>query len=379
MRMYQYQRTNRYFAQTADDTKLLVNDELQALGADDTTPSYRGVYFSASPAVLYRINYCSRLAHRILAPLITFNCHSDRYLYKTASQINWSDFFDVSHTFAIDATVSGSNIRHSRYAAQRLKDAIVDQFRERNGRRPSVNTIQPDVWIHLHIRDNRAVISIDTAGGSLHRRGYRRQTVEAPMLETLAAAIISLTEWDYHTPLYDPFCGSGTLLCEAWIAATHTPPGKLRQHFGFQQLPDYDEPLWKRIKNEADSGVQAIAGDLIAGSDISSETIGHCRANCRALGANIQLSQHNIFELPAIENKWIVCNPPYGIRLQSDDDLSVFYRQLGDFLKQRCKGSTAFIYFGNRTHIKRIGLKPAWKLPLRNGGLDGRLVRYDLY
>ncbi|MFQ5628300.1 MAG: class I SAM-dependent RNA methyltransferase, partial [bacterium] len=242
--MYLYQKTSRYFAQVADDVKDLAEADLQSLGAKSTRQVYRGIHFTATPEVLYKINFRSCLSHRILAPLMTFDCHSDKYLYKTALQIKWQDFLAPSKTFAVNATVSHSNITHSKFAALRLKDAVVDYFRERTGKRPSIDTEYPDVWLSLHIQNNKATISLDTAGGSLHRRGYRRKTVEAPMIETLAAAIIRYSEWDGRSPLCDPFCGSGTLLCEAFLHATQTPAAILRKKFGFERLPDFDVAIW---------------------------------------------------------------------------------------------------------------------------------------
>jgi putative N6-adenine-specific DNA methylase len=379
--MYTYQKTKRYFAQVANDIKELAETELHALGASDVAGAYRGIYFNAEPQVLYRVNYQSRLISRVLAPLTSFHCPSDQTLYRQGSKIDWEDFLDPSLTFAVFATVSQSAISHSQFAALRLKDAVVDYFRDRTGQRPSIDTRNPDVWLNLHIEKDQATISLDTSGGSLHRRGYRRETVAAPMIETLAAAIITLLEWDGRRPLVDPFCGSGTLLCEAYMAASHTPAGVLRNYFGFQNLPDYKATLWQQVKREGLNQRILTPPGLIAGSDISKEAVRAATANAAAITRNhhIRIERQDAFKIPAIEDSVIVCNPPYGIRMAADEDLSGFYKQLGDFLKQRCRRSTAFIYFGDRAYIKRLGLKPSWKKPLATGGLDGRLVKYELY
>ena len=355
--------------------------ELHDLGATDIAGAYRGIYFTAERQVLYRVNCHSRLISRVLAPLASFHCPSDKILYQQTSTIHWEDFLDPSRTFAVFATVSQSAITHSQFAALRLKDAVVDYFRERTGQRPSIDTRDPDVWLNLHIEKDQATISFDTSGGSLHRRGYRRQTVAAPMIETLAAAIINLLEWDGRRPLVDPFCGSGTLLCEAYMAASGTPAGVLRKHFGFQNLPDYKASLWQQVKREGLNQRVLTPPGLIAGSDVSGEAVRAASANAAAITRNhhIRIEQQDAFKIPAIEDSVIVCNPPYGIRMAPDEDLSAFYKQLGDFLKQRCRRSTAFIYFGERAYIKRLGLKPSWKKPLATGGLDGRLVKYALY
>jgi len=248
--MYNYQKTNRYFAQAANDILDITREELEALGAEEISQSYRGLYFNASKKALYKINLQSRLVNRVLAPLLQFNCHSDKYLYNTALQIKWEDFLNSGQTFAVFASVTQSNIRHSKYAALRLKDAVVDYFRERTGSRPSIDTRNPDLWLNLYIENNEAVISVDTSGGSLHRRGYRLDAVQAPMAETVAASIIKYSGWDGSKPFYDPFCGSGTLLCEAYLHASRTPSAFMRKKFGFERLPDFDVRLWEKIQKE---------------------------------------------------------------------------------------------------------------------------------
>ncbi len=379
--MYLYQETDRYFAQVADDLKEIAEKEIQSLGALDTAQVYRGIYFTADQKSLYRINFHSRLINRVLAPLISFKCHSDRTLYKRSSQVPWDDFLGPSHTFAVFASVSGSSIRHSKFAALRLKDAIVDFFRSGSGERPSIDTREPDLWFNLHIENNRATISLDTSGGSLHRRGYRVKTIEAPMIETLAAAIIAYSEWDGATPLCDPFCGSGTLLCEAYMRASQTPSAVLRRRFGFERLPDFDSSFWDEVRRNGMEGIMPLPEGLIEGSDISPEAVRASRHNCSLIDKKkaITVMRRDVFDIEGIEGKTIVCNPPYGIRMGGNLDLGDFYKRLGDFLKQRCRGSRACIYFGERRHIKNIGLRPSWKKTLSNGGLDGRLVMYEIY
>jgi putative N6-adenine-specific DNA methylase len=378
---YNYQKSNRYFAQVADDIKDIASAELIELGADGIKDSYRGIYFNASPKVLYKINYFSRLINRVLAPLISFDCHSDNYLYQTAGKVDWSDFLNPDQTFAVFASVSNSKIKHSKFASLRLKDAIVDYFMENESRRPSIDTREPDVWFNLHIDKNEAVISLDTSGGSLHRRGYRQSSIEAPMIETLAAAIIKYSEWNGETPFYDPFCGSGTFLCEAYIHAANMPASLFRKNFGFQHLPDYDSKLWAKVKADTILDVKEVPENLISGSDISSKSVEIALKNCSNLDREkvIKVNQTNIFKMDGLKNKTIVCNPPYGVRLNKKEDLSPFYKTFGDFLKFQCKGSTAYVYFGDRKYLKNIGLRPTWKKILSNGGLDGRLAKFELY
>ena len=293
----------------------------------------------------------------------------------------WEDFFAQGNTFAVSGNVSDSAISHSKYAALRLKDAVADYFKEKTGQRPDVSVRNPDILLNLHIRNDKAVISLDTSGGALHRRGYREETVSAPMQETVAAAIIRFSEWDGSVPLYDPLCGSGTLLCEALMRYSNIPAGVFRNRFGFEFLPDFDGAVWKQVKKEADGHIRELPKGLIAGSDVSAEAVSAARTNLMGLhyGNNVSVERADFRKLPALEEHVIVTNPPYGIRMGGDENLEMFYKNLGDFLKQKCKGSAAFVYFGEREYIKKIGLKASWKKPIKAGGLDGRLVKYEMY
>jgi putative N6-adenine-specific DNA methylase len=379
--MFEYQTRNRFFAQISGGMEALGAEELTALGAGDVSPAYRGIYFRADKAALYRINFASRYVTRVLAPLISFPCHSTRHLYRKAKEFPWKDLFSADRSFALFATVSNSRIRHSQYASLCLKDAIVDAFRESRQKRPDVDRLDPDIWINLHIENDQATISLDTSGGSLHRRGYRIETVEAPMQETLAAVIVALTGWDGSAPIYDPMCGSGTLLNEALMAYRRIPAGYLRKGFGFEFLPDFDEALWISVRKAAEEHIRELPEGLIGGSDVSREAVEAARVNRRRLpgGDRIELRVMDYREIDHLRDRIIVCNPPYGLRLGKGEDLGRFYGDLGDFLKRRCKGSAAYIYFGNREMISRIGLKPSWKRPFSNGGLDGRLARFEIY
>ncbi|PIE66694.1 MAG: RNA methyltransferase [Deltaproteobacteria bacterium] len=376
-----YRRNHSYFAQIADGLETIGADHLKRLGAADTRPVRRGIYFKSDRESLYRINYRSRLVTRVLAPIKTFNCPDADAIYRTARRIDWSRFMRVDQTFAVFASTAGSTVSHSQYAGLKLKDGLVDGFRSTCGRRPDVDPRTPDLWINLHVARDRGTISIDTSGGSLHRRGYRSRSVEAPMQETVAAAMVHLSGWDGKVPLTDPMCGSGTLLIEAAMAYCRIPAAALRVDFGFQRLPDYDPGAWQRVREAGQSRIRKLPDRLLNAFDIDPQAVAATRANCKAVPGirGINVLRKDIFSIDRLENQFILCNPPYGIRLQGDGRLNAFYRQLGDFLKQRCKGSQAFIYFGKREMIKSVGLKPSWKKPLRNGGLDGRLVKYEMY
>ena len=381
MTRFQYQQTGAYFCQTPGGLEDLAAEELKNLGCREIRKAFRGLHFKADAATLYAVNYQARLISRILAPLASFQCRNRDDLYRAARSINWDACFTVNNTFGIFANVSGNpNLRHSKFAALCLKDGVVDRFRSRFGKRPDVDRRTPDVWLNLHVEKNRGTISLDTSGGSLHRRGYREASVDAPIQEIVAAAIVTLSGWDCRQPLYDPMCGSGTLLCEAAMFAGRIPAGFLRKNFGFRFLPDFDGRLWNDVKAGIDGQITAMPSGLVAGSDIARQAVKSSRINCNQLphGDRISIARKDFRDLKGLENKVILCNPPYGIRL-GDNDLQVFYRSLGDFLKQRCKGGRAFVYFGNREMLKFMGLKPSWKKPLRNAGLDGRLAKYELY
>lgn len=378
---FSYMKNYRFFAQIADGIEDLGVSELCELGASDVQSTFRGLYFSVDKAALYRINYSSRLVTSVLAPIMTFDCHNTKYLYKTARSIPWTEVFDLDRTFMVKSNVSNSKIRHSQYAALLIKDAVVDTFMEQFARRPNVDRINPDVVFNLHISNNKATIYLDTSGGSLHRRGYRTDAVEAPMQETLAASIIRLSGWDGSRPIYDPMCGSGTLLCEALMHYCRIPSGFLRKSFGFEYLPDFDDAIWKKVRKEADRDIRDLPGGLIGGSDASQQAIGYARANLGRIpgGRRALLKTQRFQDLKKLEDLVIVSNPPYGLRMSRGTDMAAFMKEFGDFLKQRCRGSRAYIYYGDRGLIKSTGLKTSWKRPLKNGQLDGRLVLYEMY
>jgi putative N6-adenine-specific DNA methylase len=288
-----------------------------------------------------------------------------------------------SDTFAVNASVSNTpSLTHSQYAALKVKDAICDCFRRKTGERPSVNVQSPDLGVHLFIRNNRATISIDVSGGSMHKRGYRTASVEAPMQETLAAAVIRLSGWDGERPLLDPMCGSGTLLCEAAMSYCRIPAGFLRKEWGFTRLPDFDSNRWKKVKTSAEAAMRPLPAGLISGSDLNRDAVRATRTNLNNLPGckdRIRLSEKNVFDIPAVGNTAIVVNPPYGVRLGDRESAEKLMKEFGDFLKQRCTGCTAYIYAGDRQLLKKVGLKPEWKKELNNGGLEGILGKIDLY
>lgn len=355
-------------------------EELKRLGALRVKPQFMGCIFDTDKAGLYRINYTSRLASRILMPIAKFDCWNDNDLYRHIRKLEWPDMLRIGKTFAITAVGKHPTIKHTKFAALRVKDAIVDKFMSEMGSRPNVNTLEPDVHLILHLQPKFAILYWDTSGSPLHRRGYRHSTVDAPLQETLAAAMIHLCQWDMNKPLVDPFCGSGTLLAEAHMKAAHIPAGYLRTKWGFTTLPDYDNRLWKKVQTEEDNHIKPVPEGLITGSDIDKTAVRATRNNLNLLpgGDAIAVHRADYQEYEQLRNTLIVANPPHGVRLDYGD-MTEWVKKLGDFLKTRCAGSSAILYFGERQLIKSVGLKPTFKRPLPSGGLDGRAVRYDIF
>jgi putative N6-adenine-specific DNA methylase len=376
-----YQRGHPYFASLGGGLEEWGAGELKAVGATEIKAGYRGFHFQASPAVLYRMLYTTRLFSRVVAPLTLFDCHSPKYLYRRAYELPWEELMRLDQTFAVQAVTVHSAMHHSRYAALSLKDAIVDRFRDRTGSRPNVDPKTPDVSLHLYIERNQAVISLDLAGGSLHRRGYRMDAIEAPMQETVAAGMIAASGWEGNRCLVDPFCGSGTILCEAWMRACRIPAGYLRSTLGLFQLPDFDPALWARMKAEQDACIEHPARLELVGSDSDPAAVRAAKGNLARLpeGKRVTVEVADFRQLDGWSEALMVTNPPYGIRLGSADMAGQLLKEFGDFLKQRCAGSQAYVFYGDEQLVKKLGLKPSQKWAVRNGGLDGRLCSYDLF
>jgi putative N6-adenine-specific DNA methylase len=378
--MYKYQLDGEYYAQIADGIEDLGAEEIASLNGKIVRIEHRGIRFEADQRTLYRIVYHNRLLARILAPLIVFTCYRDNTLYNKVKAIPWEDFLRPDQTLAVFAHTSNSKIDHSKYIALRVKDAIVDAYKERFGTRPSIDTEHPDLWVYINLKDNRAILSVDAGGGALHRRGYRLQTGEAPMIETIAAAIIRMSGWNGERPLYDPMCGSGTLLAEAMMQYCRIPAGYFRKRWGICQFPDYNTEQWGTLIREAEKDIKPLPVGLISGSDKDPQAIAQVRAlPFPKKWGQIRVTHNDMFSIEQLHNYVIITNPPYGIRMQPESDMSHWYSRFGDFLKQRCTGSEAYIYFGNRAYIKQLGLHTSFKKPLRSGGLDGRLVKVVLF
>jgi len=371
-----------FFATCAKGVEAVLAREVGALGITVEGEETGGVAFSGTIETAYRANLWLRTANRVLMSLAEFDCDSEQDLYNRVRKLDWSRYLTPTMTLAVDANVRDSNIKHSKYAALKTKDAVVDCLRARVGARPDVNPRDPDLRINIHIHRNRCAVSLDTSGDSLHRRGYRRAQREAPLKETLAAALVELTGWDGTTPFIDPMCGSGTIIIEAALKAANIAPGLLREHFGFQRWLDFDRALWDRLVGDARAKRKSRPGAMIAGYDISEKAIRATAENARAatVAEYIVVGKQDIADLtPPPGPGVIIVNPPYGERLGDKEKLAPLYKAIGDIFKQRCTGYTGYVFTGNLDLAKRIGLKASRRIVLYNGPIESRLLKYELY
>ncbi|MDO7876742.1 THUMP domain-containing protein [Hymenobacter sp. ASUV-10] len=363
----------------------LLADELYDLGADITHVGSRAVEFIGDQQLMYRTVLWSRLAMRLLRPFAAFYAPDEKALYREVGRIDWQDYLGPGQTFAITAVVHKSTFEHSLFVAQLTKDAIVDQFRARTGERPSVDVRNPDVRLHLRMLENEVILSMDAAGDSLHRRGYRQATNDAPLNEVLAAGLVLLSGWDGKKPLLDPLCGSATILTEAGMMAQRIAPGLFHQgKFGFENWYDFDADLWQTLREEAQSLRIEEPQAYLAGSDLDPKVIEQAALNIEAAGLDecIRLSVRDVKDAVPPANQppgVIITNPPYGERIGEEAQMAGLYKTIGDTLKTNFQGYDAFVFTGNLEAAKSIGLKTARRIPLFNGPIDCRLLKYELY
>jgi putative N6-adenine-specific DNA methylase len=372
----------RLFATCARGLEPILATELANLAASDVRAGRGGVHFQGDQALLYRANLWLRTAIRVLCPIFEAPVTSPDELYDAVQSIDWSHYLTPDHTLAVDCNVRDSHITHSKYAALKTKDAICDQFLERFGRRPSVDVDEPMVGFNLHIHRDQAVLSLDSSGESLHKRGYRPIQTRAPLNEALAAALVLLTGWQGDQPFVDPLCGSGTLPIEAAWIATRRPPGLTRRRFGFQGWLDFDIALWTALRDEARRGILKVLPAPILGSDNRRDTVAFARSNARAAGighlVQFEVKDLHDFRPPPDTLGVILCNPPYGERIGNEKELRGLYRKLGEVFRQHCEGWMAFVFTGNAALAREIGLPPAQEVALYNGKIPCRLLRFDL-
>ncbi len=369
------------FAAVPRGAEELTAAELAVLGICDAKPGKGGVAFRTDRAGLYRVNLWLRTASRVLVQLSQFPCSSPAELYAGVHAIAWQGLITPVMTLAVDCSLRDSTLTHSGFVALKTKDAIVDRIRESCGSRPNVDTTSPDVRINVHLHKNSCTISLDSSGDSLDRRGYRLERNEAPLRETLAAAVVALTGWDGSIPLADPMCGSGTIPVEAALIAAHIPPG-LQREFGFQRWLDFDSVIWDGICAEAQKGIRRLPVGLISGYDLDSRALLLAGRNVSKAGLEGQIHFfHAALEAfrPESNKGVVILNPPYGKRLGEENDLRELYCQIGDVMKKQCRGWTGYVLTGNLELAKYIGLKASRRYVLFNGAIECRLLKYDLY
>ena len=357
----------------------ILAQELTELGANDVQIGRRMVSFKGDKELMYRANFQLHTAIRILKPIIHFKARSADDVYNEVMKVDWSEFIDNNKTFAVDSVIFSEEFRHSKFVAYKVKDAIVDQFRERTGSRPNISVTNPDIRLHIHIADEDGTLSLDSSGESLHRRGYRQESVEAPLNEVLAAGMILMTGWKGECDFIDPMCGSGTLPIEAALIARNISPGVFRKSYAFEKWPDFDADLFEEIYN--DDSREREFEHHIYGYDIDMKSVNTARLNVRAAGltADITIEQADIkdFTQPA-EKSIMVTNPPYGERISTPDLLGT-YATIGERLKRAFVGNEAWILSYREECFDQIGLRPSIKIPVYNGSLECEFRKYTIF
>lgn len=354
--------------------------ELQQLGAQDVEIGTRAVSFKGDKGFMYKANLSLRTALKILKPIYQFRAFNDQSLYKGIQGIDWSKYLNASQTFVIDTTIHSDNFKHSQFVSQKAKDAIVDQFRDKFGQRPSIDKDFPDLRINIHIDRDQCTVSLDTSGASLHHRGYRSATNIAPINEVLAAGMLLLSGWDGSSDFLDPMCGSGTILAEAAMIACNIPANINRKEFAFEKWNDWDNDLFDQIIDSLMKRTKEFHYKII-GYDKAPSAVNKAKDNI--VNANLEdyvtISQANFFDTQkeTVGPLHMVFNPPYGERL--DIDLERFYRELGDTLKNNYPNTNAWFITANLEALKYVGLRPSRKIKLFNGSLEARLVKYEMY
>ena len=366
-------------AKTFQGLEEVLATELINLGANDVQIGRRMVSFSGDKAMMYKANFCLRTAIRVLKPIKHFKANNADEVYEQIKAIAWEKVLDVEKTFAVDATVFSDEFRHSKFVSYKVKDAIVDYFRELNGKRPSVRINKPDVFLNIHIAQTTCTLSLDSSGESLHRRGYRQEAVEAPLNEVLAAGMILMTGWKGECDLIDPMCGSGTIPVEAALIARNIAPGVFRKEFAFEKWVDFDQDLFDSIYN--DDTQERDFAHKIYGYDNNPQANEIAIRNIKAAGVSkdvvLKLQPFQQFEQPK-EKAIMITNPPYGERISTNDLLGL-YQMIGERLKHAFAGNNAWILSYREECFEQIGLKPSAKIPLFNGALECEFRKYELF
>lgn len=354
-------------------------EELTQLGANNVQIGRRMVSFTGDKEMMYRANFQLHTAIRILKPIKHFKARSAEEVYDQIQKIKWDDILDVKKTFSVDSVVYSEEFRNSRFVTYKVKDAIVDWFREKQGTRPNISVSNPDIRLNIHIAEDNATLSLDSSGESLHRRGYRQEQVEAPLNEVLAAGMILMTGWKGECDFIDPMCGSGTIAIEAALIARNISPGVFRKEFAFEKWNDFDQDLFDMIYN--DDSQEREFEHHIYGYDVDMKAVNTANLNVRAAGLSkdITISQADFkdFTQPA-EKSIIVMNPPYGERISTPNLLNT-YKMIGERFKKAFAGNEAWVLSYREECFEQIGLKPSIKIPVFNGSLECEFRKYVMF
>ena len=354
--------------------------ELEKLGAKKIKSLKRAVRFEGDKELLYRANLELHTALRILLPIKKFRAPHENSFYKQIKKIDWTEFLNVNDTIAVDAVSYSKHLSHTKYLALRTKDAIVDHFRKLTGDRPNVDVTDPTLRLHVHISKDECTLALDSSGNSLHKRGYRTESSEAPINEVLAAGLIALSGWDYNSDFIDPMCGSGTFLIEAALWAHNIAPQLYRESFGFMRWKDFDSKLWQKVRAEAEGKVTAFEHQIL-GFDKSFKAIKATQQNILAahLEGKIVVDRRKFQKLskPGLTGL-LLMNPPYDERM-AEENINELYREIGDRLKNEFVGYTAWLISSNKEALKSIGLRPSRKMTVFNGQLECKFQKFEMY
>lgn len=368
-----------YLAKTLQGLEGVLADELKALGAKDIEIQRRAVSFKGDKKTLYKANFWLRTALRILKPIAVFKVNSPDDVYTEIKKLKLEEFINANKTFSIDTTVYSEQINHSRYVTYKAKDAIVDYFTEKYGKRPTVSVANPDIYFNLHISHTTCTLSLDSSGAPLFKRGYRVAQTDAPINEVLAAGLLMLSGWKGQCDFIEPMCGSGTIAIEAAMIALNMAPGLFRKEFAFERWEDFDKDMFDDIYN--DDSMERDFKHKIYASDVSAKAIGIANANIKSagLGRYIETKVMDIADMPAQEKPiHSVFNPPYGERL-NDFSIKELYSTIGTTLKHKFPGSNAWIISSSMLGFDNIGLKPTKKMQLINGDLKCDFRGYTIF
>lgn len=372
----------KLFVSVGSGLEPLLMEELTELGFSRMEAGFRGVYVPYETMHdIFKINYQSRIASRVLLPLFEYKIESSKDLYEGAKEYAWEALIPYHRSFAIDFSVDNKAFNNELYAAQLLKDALCDRIKDKMGRRPDVDVKTPDVQLHLFVRGPHVTISLDTSLVPLHKRGYRQEGGEAPLHENLAAALLRLAKYKPEEILLDPCCGSGTFLIEAALMNTNTPPGYLRKKWGFEVLPEFNVQKWLDFKEDLREKIRPFGPGLLMGIDINRARIADARGNVRIAGLAkmIKIDSGDLRKYtPHPKPTLIIANPPYGKRLDDEKDLIPLYRALGELMKKQAP-ARGFVLTSSLPLSKEIGLRSSKKHIITHGGSEARFLEFDLF